>query len=509
MRVLLVRPWYYVGKLDIPYVVPEPIGIEYLAGYIAGDHEVRVLDLIGSYWWMYEKSVETPEMYRFGGGVNELASVLKDFRPDVVGVSSLFLTQEKAFHEVAIAVKQFDKKITVVAGGPHPSSTPEMVLNANSSIDVIVVGEGEETFKELLASGFKNLELIKGLAFRREGKVVITPMRPPIDIASAPSPRRDLIPFKNFKKMRKYAGFSGVFGREKALSLMRVMHNSELKEGMLDALATCYKRWKGDSNYRIEDASIITSRGCPCTCTFCAIQNVWGSKYRMYPAEKVLEEISSLYHEYGARHILIMDDNFTANKKRTLEICRGIVKRNLNLRLTAPSGIYMPSLDEEVIAAMKQAGFAEVYLGIESGNQNTLDNIIRKKLDLSKVGNIVDLCRKHGIKTGGFFIIGFPDETVEAMKDTIEFAVNSGIDNVRLYLFQPFPGSEMYRYMTEKGYLSDDYDVTKTNVVREEVFVKSPNFTAHELLGLLQHGRELLNKRGQLAGPFKERKSAN
>jgi len=159
-------------------------------------------------------------------------------------------------------------------------------------------------------------------------------------------------------------------------------------------------------------------------------------------------------------------------------------------------------LDREVLSWLKKAGLNFMYLGVESGNQNTLTNIIQKNLNLKKMGEVIDVCKNLSIKTGGYFIIGFPGETLDNMKETIDYALKSKLDWVRLYLLQPFPGSAIYKTCVENGYLTEDYDYTKTKIFKEKFFIKTPQFNPEDVEKLVVEGRKALFEAGKLSSGF-------
>jgi len=273
-------------------------------------------------------------------------------------------------------------------------------------------------------------------------------------------------------------------------------------DDILDKSVNFLMKTIGHTPASFPSGAIVTSRSCPSRCTFCTIRKVWGDIYRMRSAENVIGEIVLLREKYGIRHLAIQDDNFTVSKERTIKICKAIIENRWNLTLEASSGIYIPSLDREVLSWLKKAGLNFMYLGVESGNQNTLTNIIQKNLNLKKMGEVIDVCKNLSIKTGGYFIIGFPGETLDNMKETIDYALKSKLDWVRLYLLQPFPGSAIYKTCVENGYLTEDYDYTKTKIFKEKFFIKTPQFNPEDVEKLVVEGRKALFEAGKLSSGF-------
>src|SRR3989338_7638201 len=161
---------------------------------------------------------------------------------------------------------------------------------------------------------------------------------------------------------------------------------------------------------RSPSVNLITSRGCPGNCTFCSVQTVWGRRWRAMSAKKVVNQIEFLYKNHGVRHFRINDDNLTLDKKRIMEICAEIIKRKLDIKWDTPSGVALWTLDEEVIRAMKKAGYYRITFGIESGSKSSL-KYIKKNINLERAGELIEYCHKVGLWVASFFIIGFPYET--------------------------------------------------------------------------------------------------
>lgn len=494
MKVLLVRPFYHIDWYDWPYYLIEPMGIEYIASMIRDEHDVKILDCIGEYWDRHYP-IKNGSMMHIGASFKETKQRIKEYSPDVVGVSSVFFTQAPCAYKVADITKEVDKDILVVIGGGHPSAFPIRTMEECSSIDFVVHGEGEITFKELL----KNIsapEKVQGIAYRKNGRCFQNEPRPPIEnLDEIPFPSRDMVPYKNYAKMAAIQLRYGIL-RETARCLVNIRGIDRAYYGLYNTiLHRLHKR------IRLPAGSIISSRGCPLNCYFCAIHNVWGKKYRIRSAENVLEEITLLHEKYRMNHISIQDDNFTVSKKRTIEICKGIIERGLDITLNTPSGVYLPSLDKEVLEWMKKAGFYELYFGIESGNQKILDTVIKKRLNLDKVREVVRICREVGIKTGGFFVMGIPGESLETMEDTINFAISSNLDVARLYVCQPYPGSPLFEDCVKNNYFIKEITPDDLKIFGERSYIKTKDFTPENVARIIKKGREKIRKLGRLTMP--------
>lgn len=500
MKVLLIRPFYHLEKISCPTYIIEPLGLEYLASVIRNSHDVEIFDCIGEYWNKYKPIPSNPSLLHFGASVNDVETKLKAFNPDLVGISSLFFTQGSCAHLIANVVKGIDKSIITVIGGGHPSGYPKSVLRENRNLDIVVFGEGEETFKELLDANAQNLENIKGITYRKKDKIVKNESRSPIrNLDSIPFPSRDLVPYRNYSKM---------YNNTRKSVIIRTLN--WMFTGTLfvdDVYYKCVNRVRRrfyPSSIRLPAGNIITSRGCPFRCYFCAVHSVWGNKYRMRSVKNVLDEITLLHEKYKVKHISIQDDNFTLSKKRAIKICKGVVEREFDLTFNAPSGVYVPSLDQELLLWMKKAGFYELWFGVESGNQTILDNVINKKLILSQVKEVAKICKKVGIRTGGYFMIGVPGETKENMKDTIRFAATSNLDMARLYVCQPFPGSRLYEDCRNFGFLTDDFEHGKLKIFSDVSYIKTKEFSPTDVAEIVNEGRANLLQSGKLERFWKQ-----
>jgi len=192
---------------------------------------------------------------------------------------------------------------------------------------------------------------------------------------------------------------------------------------------------------RMPYAPIITTRGCPYRCTFCAGFRITGRRIRHRPMEQVWREIEILAGDYGVREIHIEDDNFTFDAEYAREFCREAVRRDLGLLFSTPNGIRLDTLDGSLLELMKRAGWYIIHCGIESGSDRVLERV-RKATTTSKIRDSIRLIHRHGLPVAGYFILGLPGETVEDMEKTVDFAVSSGIEWAHFASFLPIPGSE-------------------------------------------------------------------
>lgn len=224
----------------------------------------------------------------------------------------------------------------------------------------------------------------------------------------------------------------------------------------LDALP--FPAWHLLKLDKYKRVSVVSSRGCPFNCVFCSVHTLVGRQWRARSAKSVIEEIELLVHTYHVKHITFGDDNFTLNPRRAMDICQGVIDRNLDVTFDAIQGVRADRLPFELLDLMKQAGFIDIIIAPESGSQHVLDEIIHKNLDLSVVEPVVQKCQEIGLKCGAFFVIGFPWETMTEIQETLRFAERLRGYGCSCYVGNalPFPDTELYRLAKQDGFLRYD-----------------------------------------------------
>ena len=368
----------------------------------------------------------------------EVLSKIKELKPKIVGISVNLFT----YQSVLKITKQIKKRypgMIVILGGPTATSTPRKILLA-SGADAVCVGEGEETFGEILDNYKSQKHLFKnvnGMVYYAGRRVIQNRPREFIkDIDSLPLPAYHLFP-----DLRRY----------KSRAIKKPF------------------------------APILTSRGCPFRCVFCS-KDVFKYFCRMRSPENVLKEIDLLVNHYGVRQIDILDDNFTLNKRRAGEILDLIIKRNYDLYINLQSGVRTEGIDRTIIQKMKKAKIFKIPFGVESGDENIL-KIIRKQLDLKKVLKCTKLAKKAGMKVYGFFIIGLPGDTAETMQRTIDFAKKMDPNIANFAMAIPFPGTELYEMVKQRGkFLVNMDDGINAGFYAKQVFYELPGMNKEDVL---------------------------
>lgn len=399
-----------------------PLGLGYIAAVLekTNQYEVEILD--ATIEGINTEIKLAPDLYQFGLSLTEIKTRIENFKPDVVGISCLFSIQQNAAMSVANIVKEISPDIVTVMGGAHPSALPEYILQS-PQIDYVVQGEAEESFLTLLRTLEEggNLKTVDGLAFKENGKIVVNPKLSFIkNLDSLPAPSRHLTRFPMYTE-----------------------------EGRQHGVAK-----------RFPFAQIITTRGCPAKCIYCAKRVLWGNSYRMRSLSNVFNEIESLVTTYGIKEIHLEDDNFTVNRKRVLDFCRTVKEHKLDLTFITPNGLALWTLDDEVLEAMKEAGFYSLAIAVESGSQSVLCRI-KKPTKIASIKPLVSKMKSLGFYTKGFFMIGFPEETREEINKTIRLAEELDLDSFSFFIVTPLPGSEIFNDCVNKGLLDlGQYDFT-------------------------------------------------
>ena len=403
MKALLVMPsmdnayWKKLGKKVGPK--SEPLSLLYIATFLnQKGHKAEVLDCEAE-----------------GISFENLEVHIRNGQYDVVGVAMLTAMYSQSL-EVCKIAKKVNPDIKVLVGGSHPSLRPKETA-AEEFVDVAAVGEAELTFLELL-NAFENnqpLKNIQGIAYKEKGKVIQTPEREKIqDLDFFPIPDRDLINMKNYRPSASY-----------------------------------YKQ--------LPAYTMMTTRGCPYRCTFCATAK---TGYRMHSVERVVEEMKILVEKYGTKEILIRDDTFTLNRKRTIELCNAIINSGLKVRWDCITRANL--VDDDLLKKMKEAGCWGMHFGVEGGTQKSIDTV-KKDTTIEVIKTAFQLCRKNKIETRAYMMLGLPNSTIEDDLATINFAKELNPDWAQFTICTPYPGTQMYDTALASGeVISQDRDNYQT-----------------------------------------------
>jgi anaerobic magnesium-protoporphyrin IX monomethyl ester cyclase len=358
----------------------------------------------------------------------DAASFILAKKPELVGLTATTLSINNA-DKLAVILKEKDKDIKIVIGGPHVSAVHEDTLRKLPVFDFGVIGEGEETVVELLEAlaGKREAAEVNGLAYRDGQSIRINPPRAPIE-------NLDALPLPAWDMLQDYPN-------------------------PYKPLEVSFSRKEGQG-------SLITSRGCPFPCGYCP-KSVFGKKVRNHSVNYVMDMIRTQYDNFKVRDIEIYDDTLTMQRERMEELCKALIKENLDLIWSANARI--DQVDEEILELMKKSGCWKIAFGVESGDYRVLEKM-NKRIDLEKAKKILRIADKMGFVNRGYFIIGYPTETTESIFNTIRYAKESSFHMVQFNAFTPLPGSPVFEGIEKYGEFDNDWG--KMNFVNT-IFVPS------------------------------------
>ncbi len=346
----------------------------------------------------------------------ETTKVLREYKPDFVGVTMMTPSYSSS-QRIFKLVKKECPDAVLLAGGPHVTISKSDVLKSNPEVDFGFVGEAEESIIEFMNafSSDKNFSRIEGLLYREGDDVCFTGIRSRIeDLDRIPIPDRKLLYYAD-----KY--------HKQTLSFM------------------------------------VASRGCPFACTFCASVPLWGKKVKLRSPDNIVKEIDYLVSEYGIKTFGFWDDTFTTNKANVIDFCGRIKQKYGSTRFKWKCITNINVIDNELLLALKKSGCRIIDIGVESGSDRIL-RMIKKNITTDKVKEASRLIKKNGFWLHTFFMIGIPHEEEEDIRKTIDFMKEIRPDSVNLCTFTPWPGTELYNYVVQRGMFpkTDDFTVYDT-----------------------------------------------
>lgn len=456
MKVALIAPPLLGYKGDPFGNIPSlPTGVPYLAAYLRKyGQDVSIVDCFG----------ESPhqvrpfkEFYEARGlsPAEVIARLPADIGLAGIGVHS------GAAHGLAIeliqAIKNWNPDVPVVMGGAQATILYQVFLDAGA--DYVVLSEGEQSLLELAEAleGKGTIEAIDGLAWRGG----VNPRTRFIeDLDSVPFPAIDLLPMQNYWDL-KYA------------------------HGPVNGPYTF----------------MLTSRGCPYGCEFCATPRVWQRRWRARSAKNVVDEMEHYVRDYDIRDYHIQDDNFTVRRDRVWEICQEIIGRQLDVTWCLPSAVKAEPIDPETLHIMREAGCRYIAFSPESGSERVL-KLMNKPVDLEHMKIMVEAAHKEGMKTQACFVLGFPGETDEDLELTRCYAndlTRRGVDEISFFIMSPVPGAaafdkykwdfDDYEGLCWSPRWREDYDALKRARVKLYANFFWTRFWSHplDLLGHVPH----------------------
>ncbi len=362
----------------------------------AKGYEVKIIDCLDLY-----KNSSIKRSSPLKERIKMVAEYLLSESPDVID----FYTMCHTYHiSVAIAkiIKETNPEIKIIFGGPQASLTAYESLKAFSFIDVIGIGEGEKNIEDIIIAltGSCDMDKVNGIAYRKEGEVVCNNKCDLIE-------NLDDLPYLNYDLL-----------------------NLNMKE--------------------LPSIPIESGRGCPFTCSYCSTKIFWKRKFRLKSIDRLINEIRTLKEKYECVNIDLNHDLFTFNKKKVIEFSERLIEENLKIKWSCSSRI--DTLDEEIIEKMAAAGLEGIYIGIETGSKR-MQKLINKNLNLDDIFNKLNSLKKHKVKVTLSFIYGFPEETDNDFKDTMNMigrAIDHKIHSIQLHRLWILAGTELFNEYKDK-----------------------------------------------------------
>lgn len=412
MKIVLINPPQFFSKSQVASSVVPPLSLMYLASVlIRKNYNVKIIDSV----------IEAPNQYMqlsehvgHRGLSFEQIDEKIDEDTDIIGISNLFSFAFPIVVELVNVIKNKRKKIPIVLGGAHPSAKPEDVLSL-SRVDYVIIGEGEQSFIDLCSYILKekNITEIDGVAYRKGNIIKINPKKEYIrNINALPFPNRSLFKLEDYFLLHEGHG--------------------PIKD-----------KW----------TPILTSRGCPFSCTFCT-SLLWNFRWRGRHAKNVIEEIKHCINKYNINEFHFEDENLTIDKNRIAIMCSEIIRLRLDIRWQTPNGIRADIVNRKMLALMKKSGCSHITIAPESGSLRVLEKIMDKRLNLKAIESAVRYASELDIRIAAYFVLGVPGEKLEDIKETIEFGkklAKLGLDEAVFSLFIPLPGSKLFSLLEKQG----------------------------------------------------------
>ncbi len=400
MNILLINPPAFNElKGNNPEIIDSergynpPLGLLMIAGCLLENDKYRVK--------IIDSQVEELSYKKLEKKIRE-----EDF--DVAGITAMTFTMIDVMETVNL-VKEINPGCKVVIGGSHAGVYPSETISIDG-IDIVVTGEGEIVFGEILEN-LKNLHKVKGILFKDENGNIHNTGAPALlseeQLNKLPFPARHMTPYKKYSSL----------------------------------LAK-----------RTPITTLFTSRGCPYKCTFCN-RPLLGKNFRALSPERVVAEIEDCL-KLGIHEFLVYDDTFTVRKKRVKDICNLIIEKKLDIGFDIRTRVDI--IDEELLILLKKAGCRGIHYGIEGGTDKIL-KVLNKEIDLDKAVEIIRLTKKHKIQTLAYFMIGSPTETISDIYETFRFTKKINPDFIHLTILTPFPSTEIYLNGLRDGIIKNDY----------------------------------------------------
>ncbi|HII16618.1 TPA: B12-binding domain-containing radical SAM protein [Candidatus Woesearchaeota archaeon] len=371
--------------------------------------------------------------------VEDFLSMVKDFKPDIIGLSAVALTFDMGMALVN-AAKEYDSSIPVVVGGSHAITAPEAVI-AEKNVDIIAVGEAENSFLELCQKirDKQDYTDILNMWIKKEDKIYRNKLGNLIEMDNLPYQDWEL-----FDKRRIYKPMSGTIGRTGCFEL---------------------------------------TRGCIFSCTYCInefLNKVHAHKnYRVKSIPTFVDEVRHFKDKYGLEYVYILAEMFLPTTKERIRDFSRLWKEKVGLPFWCQ--VRVEGVDEENVRLLEESGCVSVSAGVESGNEKFRRKVLHRMMSNEKIIDAFKILKKSRMQISGNSVIGFPGETREEIFDTIELNRQLNLDNIMIHVFNPYKGTSLHALSVERGYIPEDY---KGGDYRSDFALNMPHITKDQILGL-------------------------
>jgi anaerobic magnesium-protoporphyrin IX monomethyl ester cyclase len=441
MKVCLIRPPQIMKVLSTLMKSSQPLGLAYVAGALkAAGHEVKVIDAIAQS--PEQINPFNKDLVTIGLCIEEILQLIPS-DTELIGFSCMFSMNWMNDRALIDAVGDKFPGIPLIAGGEHITATAEFSLAKTKHLKVCALGEGEETVVELVGAiqTHKSLKEVSGIVYKdSEGIHTTAPRKRVRDIGSIPWPAWNLFP------MDKYYEHSMVYGVDRGKSV-----------------------------------PIMATRGCPFSCTFCSSPDMWGTTYSMRDPEDVANEIEFMQKNYAIVNFDFFDLTAIIDKKWIIRFCKIILERDIKMTWQIPAGTRSEAITDEVAHLLYQSGCRNITYAPESGSPEIL-KAIKKRVVLKNMLRSMGYANKEGMNIKINVIMGFPEEKHSNIWETFKFLIQSswvGVHDMAPSIFQPYPGSALFRKLKEEGKIDMDDDAYFYELISVDSFLYNKFYNEH------------------------------
>lgn len=447
MKICLIRPSIVVPAGNQVAMFTPPLGLAYIAGTLRdGGFDVQVIDGVGEA--LDQRFPVEKDCYMYGLKPEEIVAKIDD-DAQIIGVAFGFSFEWPACRDLTKLVRKRFPDALMMGGGEHVTAVPEQSL-VESALDIGILGEGEETAL-MICKAFEagNLDpaIIEGAAYLdKDGNAIINDRRArKRDLDSIPLPAWDLMPIENYLD-RGYG-----FGIDRGRSM-----------------------------------PVLASRGCPYQCTFCSNPAMWTTRWVARDADLLLDEMAYYQERYGAQNFDFYDLTAIVKKAWIVDFCKKIEERGMKFTWQLPSGTRSEAIDDEVAAWLHKSGCRNLSYSPESGSPGVLERI-KKKIKTESVLESISSSYRQGMSLKTNIMLGFPGETMKEVRETYVFIAKmaiAGADDIAVWAFSPYPGSELFHQINKSGRLKLDdayYDSLRSYADTTRTVSYSENFSDKQL----------------------------